>query len=66
MCIFAPEWGMPGLKWILHGNLYWHAEAESVSVRKEHGRCGRGQRISWWGVLAFQGARYEGRPKMVA
>jgi hypothetical protein len=26
-----------GLKWILHGNEYWYAEAESRRVRKEHG-----------------------------
>jgi hypothetical protein len=29
---------MPGLKWILHGNEYWYAEAEGGRVRKEHGR----------------------------
>jgi hypothetical protein len=26
-----------GLKWILHGNEDWYAEAESRRVRKEHG-----------------------------
>jgi hypothetical protein len=36
---------MPGLKWILHGNEYWYAKAESRRVRKEHGRKTRKPRI---------------------
>src|SRR6266436_2512207 len=43
MGIFAQEWRVPELKWILHGNEYWHAEAESTKVRKEHG-CRRKRR----------------------
>jgi len=34
---FAPLCRMPALKWILHGNEHWYAEAESRRVRKEHG-----------------------------
>jgi hypothetical protein len=54
---------MPGLKWILHGNEYWYAEAESRSVRKEHGRETRKPRIQEIdGFARSKGAPFRKRP----